>query len=171
MRRARAIERLAQSPSIAASTRGGEIGRSAKRFPVAAVMAFATHASGGTIGASPTPRTPYGCRGIRHLDDHRVDHREIRRHRHAVVEEARVLDHAVLVEDVLLVERPADPLDRATLHLTLDIARVNGLAGVLNRRVAEHRDLAGFRIDLDVTQVCREARAGHGGVQGGLGDE
>ena len=47
-----------QSPPMAASTRGGEIGRSVKRVPVAAATAFATHASGGTIGVSPTPRTP-----------------------------------------------------------------------------------------------------------------
>ena len=108
---------------------------------------------------------------IGHLDDHRIDHREIRRHRHAVVEESRVLDHAAVVEDVLLVERPSDPLGRAALHLALDIARVDGLSSVLNGRVAEHRDLAGFGIDLDVTQVRREAGAGHGRVEGGLRDD
>jgi len=35
-----------------------------KRTPVARAMALATAASGGTIGTSPTPRTPYGWRGF-----------------------------------------------------------------------------------------------------------
>src|SRR5262245_42835969 len=48
----------------AASTRGGDIGSSVKRMPVASRTAFATAASGGTIGTSPTPRTPYGCSGF-----------------------------------------------------------------------------------------------------------
>ncbi len=42
----------------ACSTAGGDIGRVVRRLPVAARIAFATAASGGTIGASPTPRTP-----------------------------------------------------------------------------------------------------------------
>ena len=42
----------------------------------------------------------------------RVDHRQVGRHRHAVVEEARVLHAAVGVVDVFLVQRPADALRR-----------------------------------------------------------
>src|SRR5262245_66394224 len=45
----------------AASALGGDIGRSVRRRPVACRTAFATAASGGTIGTSPTPRTPCGC--------------------------------------------------------------------------------------------------------------
>lgn len=46
------------SVSIAASTRGGDIGRSVKRTPLACETALAIAAIGGTIGVSPTPRTP-----------------------------------------------------------------------------------------------------------------
>ncbi len=133
---------------MAASTRGGDGVRHARERRHDRRLSHAAH--------------PVRVQRIWHLDDHCVDHREIRRHRHAVVEEARVLDHTVLVEDVLLVERPSDPLGRTALHLALDVARVDGFAGVLNGRVAEHRDPAGFWIDLDVTHVCRESGAGHG---------
>ena len=44
--------------SSAADRRGGDIGRSVMRTPVARAMALPTAASGGTIGTSPTPRTP-----------------------------------------------------------------------------------------------------------------
>jgi hypothetical protein len=37
---------------------GGDMGRSAKRIPVASAMALAMAAMGGTMGVSPTPRTP-----------------------------------------------------------------------------------------------------------------
>ena len=46
------------------STLGGDIGSSVKRMPVAFSMALAMAPSGGTIGVSPTPRTPYGCFGL-----------------------------------------------------------------------------------------------------------
>ena len=42
----------------AASTRSGVIGMRVMRTPVARAMALATAAPGGTIGTSPTPRTP-----------------------------------------------------------------------------------------------------------------
>jgi hypothetical protein len=46
-------------PAITPSrTRGGDSGNSVKRTPVASRIALATAASGGTIGTSPTPRTP-----------------------------------------------------------------------------------------------------------------
>ena len=48
----------------ALSTFGGDIGSSVKRMPVACSIALAMAPSGGTIGVSPTPRTPYGCFGL-----------------------------------------------------------------------------------------------------------
>ena len=48
----------ARAASIASSTRGGDIGSAVKRMPVAFSTAFAMAAIGGTIGVSPTPRTP-----------------------------------------------------------------------------------------------------------------
>ena len=50
--------RRGRAASSAAQRRGGDIGRSTMRTPVARSMALATAASGGTIGISPTPRTP-----------------------------------------------------------------------------------------------------------------
>jgi hypothetical protein len=72
-------------------------------------------------GAERVPR-------VRVLDHDRLDHRQVGGDRHAVIEEARVIEPAVLVVDVFLVERPADPLLDAALDLALDIARVNGAA-------------------------------------------
>lgn len=47
-----------EAGSRASRTRGGDNGRSEKRTPVAARTALATAGIGGTMGASPTPRTP-----------------------------------------------------------------------------------------------------------------
>ena len=44
--------------SSAAERRGGDIGRSRMRTPVARAIALPMAAIGGTIGTSPTPRTP-----------------------------------------------------------------------------------------------------------------
>jgi hypothetical protein len=44
--------------SSSSSSFGGEIGSSVISTPAARCTAFATAASGGTIGVSPTPRTP-----------------------------------------------------------------------------------------------------------------
>src|SRR5438105_15714051 len=42
---------------------------------------------------------------VRHLDHHGVEHRQIRAHRHAIIEEAWIIDLAIPVVDVLFVER------------------------------------------------------------------
>ena len=130
-----AARRLGSSVSISARIFGGDIGRSRRRIPVAPWIALATAAIGGTIGTSPTPRTPKGCRRIRHLDDDRVDHRQIRRDRHAIIEEPGVIEAPLLAVNVLLVERPADPLRNAALDLAFDIARMDGSADILRRGV------------------------------------
>src|SRR5262249_27871241 len=49
---------LARAASRPFRTLGGDIGSSVKRTPVALATALATAAMGGTIGVSPTPRTP-----------------------------------------------------------------------------------------------------------------
>ena len=59
-----AAARIGSEASSAASSRGGDIGRSRSRIPVASAIALATAAIGGTIGTSPTPRAPNGCRGF-----------------------------------------------------------------------------------------------------------
>src|SRR5262249_35206232 len=82
----------------------------------------------------------------------------VRRDRHAVIEEARILQPSLVVVDVLLVERPADALGHAALHLALDIARMDRSPHVLHRGVAQYFDVAGLLIDLDVADVRAEAR-------------
>src|SRR5271156_2320514 len=59
-----AAARIGSAWSSASSTRGGDIGRSRKRTPIASAIALATAAIGGTIGTSPTPRAPNGWRGL-----------------------------------------------------------------------------------------------------------
>jgi hypothetical protein len=49
---------LGAAASSASLNRGGDIGRSVMRTPVARAIALPTAAVGGTIGTSPTPRTP-----------------------------------------------------------------------------------------------------------------
>ena len=144
---------------VSARIFGGDIGRSRSRAPVAAWIALATAAIGGTIGTSPTPRTPNGMARVRHLDEDRVDHRHVGRDRAAVVEKARVIHAALLVVDVFLVERPADALGDAALDLALDIGWMDRAADILRRGVAQHRDMAGLGIDLDIADMRREGRA------------
>ena len=119
---------------------------------------------------------------VGHFDDHGIDHRQIRGHGNAVVEEVRVLQPPVLVVDIFLVERPADTLRRGALVLAFDVARVDRLAGILGNGEAQDRHLAGLRVDLDVDRLGGEAGArpldvffdmrgdGAAGLAGILGD-
>ena len=118
-----------------------------------------------------------GVAGVRHLDDLGVDHGEVEAGGHAVVEEAGVRHGAVLLPHVLLAERPADALDGAALHLPLDVAGVDGGAGVLDGGEAEDIDLARLGVDLDVDDVAGEGGAdasrvgAGGGADGAAGAE
>ena len=60
------------------------------------------------------------------------------------------------LEKMYLVERPADALHGATLHLALDIAGVDGGAGILHGRVADDRGLPGLLVDLHIGTVHGE---------------
>src|SRR5262249_57328774 len=91
-------------------------------------------------------------------------HRHVGCHRNTVIEEARVLQTAVLVVPVLLVERPSDPLNGATLHLAFDVAWMHRLACVLHHRIAQNLDGARVWIDLDVADVRAKAYTGPVGV-------
>ena len=73
---------------------------------------------------------------IGHLQHDRLDHRQVGGNRHAVVEEARVIQLAVGAEDVLLVQRPADALHHAALDLPLHVVGMDGTARILERREA-----------------------------------
>ena len=95
------------------------------RTPTASSMAFATAAIGGTDVDFPDPLHAVGVAGVRDFHQHRFDHRQIRGDRHPVVEESRILEAALVVVDVLLVQGPSDALGRPSLDLPLDIARVD----------------------------------------------
>ena len=97
-----------------------------------------------------------------------VDHRQVRRDRHPVVEEAGVLHDALRVVHVLLVQRPADALHGTALQLALDIGRMDCRADVLRRRVAADRDDSGVAIHLHVADVHAEAGTGAGNVKLGM---
>src|ERR1700730_6464965 len=74
---------------------------------------------------------------VRVLDDHGVDHRHVGRDRTAVVEKPGVLEAALLVVDVLLIERPADALGYTALDLALDVGRMDRPADILRGRIVQ----------------------------------
>ena len=93
---------------------------------------------------------------IRHLDHDRIDHRDIESHRHPVVEETRIAHPAVLVVDILLIQRPADPLHHPSLHLALDVARMDRPAGILGAHETQDGDPADLGVDLHVAELSQE---------------
>ena len=130
------------------------------RTPTASRIAFAIAAIGGTMDTSPTPRTPYGCDGLATSNDYRVNHGQVKRSRHTVVEQAGVVHLPVGVHVVLFVERPADALHYAALNLPFNVAGVDGLASILHRGVAEDGYLACFGVNFDVHNMSGECAAG-----------
>ena len=104
---------------------------------------------------------------IRYLYQHRVYHRHIQRYRHPVVQERRVQHLPRLVEIVLFVQRPADPLHGAPLQLPLHVARMHRLAHILQRGIAQNVHLARLRVNLHVDYVHCESVAHAAGVHRG----
>ena len=105
------------------------------------------------------------------LHDNSVNHGQVQRSRHAVVQEAGVHHLAVVAEVILFVQRPADALHRASLDLPFHVAGMHCLAGILNRRIAQDFGFPGFRVNLNVHQVHTERIALAGRVQArGSGD-
>jgi hypothetical protein len=112
-----------------------------------------------------------GVRRVRDLDEDRLDHRHVGRDRHPVVEEAGVVEPAIAIVDVFLVERPADALRDAALDLALDIGGVDRLADILRCDKAQDRHLAGLGIDLDIAELRRETGRHAAGIEGGGGGD
>ena len=142
---------------MASAIRSGFSGSSVMRTPVASWTALAIAAGAGddrrladAAGAEGT-----GRRG--HLDDDRLDVRQVGRGELPVVEQARVRQPPVLVEHQPLGQRDAEALHRAALHLALDAERVDGLADVLDDHEVVDRHLAGVRVHLDPRELGREA--------------
>src|SRR5260370_704809 len=88
--------------------------------------------------------SPYSERmpGVGNLDYYCLDQRQIEARGHPVVEQSGISEDALVVVEILLVEPPSDSLRSATLHLALDVPRVNRLAGVLADRAAKDLNLA-----------------------------
>jgi len=87
---------------------------------------------------------------VSHLHDDGIDHRQVQAGWHSVVQEGGVLHPAIGVVEVFFIQSPADSLHHATLHLSFDIAGVDGFAGVLHDGVVQDRDLAGLRVHFDI---------------------
>ena len=162
---------------MASRIRPGVIGRSVNRAPVARLMALAMAASGGTSGDLARPAHAVGVSGVGHLHDDRVNHRQVQRGGHPVVQEAGVQHPALAVDVVFLVQRPADALHHAALYLAFDIAGMDGPSGVLQSGVAQDGHLAGVRVNLHVHDVQSEGvahatrvdrRAAHDGASGSV---
>src|SRR4029077_5312412 len=99
------------------------------------------------------------------------DHRQVEAGRDPGIEQTPVTQDALTFVEVLLVERPADPLHGATLHLAFDVARMDRLAGVLGYRGPQNLDLAGLGIDLDVDAGrCETRRTAARVARGAPGD-
>ena len=91
--------------------------------------------------------------GVGDLNDHRVDHGQVQRRRHPVIQETAVQHDAFVVVYVLFIERPADALDYAALDLAFDVGGVDRFAGVLHGGIAQDLHLAGVRVDLHIDDV------------------
>src|ERR1700722_2057333 len=100
-----------------------------------------------------------GMTGVGFLDDDGFDHRQVEAGRHAVVEESGVTQRALVVVKIFFVERPAETLRGAALHLAFDVARMNRLARILRDGASEDLYFAGVGIDLDVNAGRRESRS------------
>src|SRR5215467_2054680 len=97
-----------------------------------------------------------GVARIRHFHQDGVDHRQVERCRHAIIEEARIDHVAVVVVDKLFVQGPTDTLHNPTLDLAFDIARVDGPPHILHCSVAQNGDLTGIGINLDIHDMRGE---------------
>ena len=76
-------------------------------------------------------------RRVGHLYDIGLDHGYVQRRRHSIVEQRRVHHRALVVHEVLFVERPSDALDSAALNLPFDVCRVDRGPDVLRRGVTK----------------------------------
>ena len=82
-----------------------------------------------------------------------LDIRPLRGHRHQVIRHRRIEELAVLVIAQLLVERRADALHHAAMHLAGEQDRVHRDAKIVDDGVADDRRGAGLRIDLNLADM------------------
>ena len=106
-----------------------------------------------------------------HLHNDGVYHRQVQARRHAVIEEAGVHHRPVGAHRILFVQRPADSLDAPSLHLALDVARVNCLACILDGCEPKNGYLARVRVHLHISDVAGEGAAHATRIDGGAPDD
>ena len=112
-----------------------------------------------------------GVVGIGHLDDHRVNHREVKARRHAVIQEAGIDHVAILIEVILFIEGPTNALHHTALELTFHITGVNRLPGILDGCVAQDGDFPRLRVHLHVDDMGGNRWAGTSRIDpGAAGD-
>lgn len=87
-----------------------------------------------------------------------VERRDLIGLRQAIVHQTRVEWLAALVIDQPFMERPADPLGRATHDLPSDHRRVERRADVLDRHELQELHVSGLRIDPHMRDLPGEAR-------------
>ena len=121
--------------------------------PSASSIAAANTAADGMTPASPAPLMPSGFSGDGVSRWSISIRRHLRRVGHQEVHERGVEQLAVLVVGHPLVERAADALRDAAVHLALDDHRVDQRPAVVHDAVAQHVDLGGLRVGLDDRRV------------------
>src|SRR5437667_1712097 len=97
------------------------------------------------VGLAHAARAEWMTR-VWNLHNDGVYHRQVQARRHAVIEEAGVHHRPVGAHRILFVQRPADSLDAPSLHLALDVARVNCLACILDGCEPKNGYLARVRV-------------------------
>src|ERR1043166_2386043 len=108
-------------------------------------------------GHLANPTYPIGMARIRHFHKDGLDHRQVKRGRHAIIEETGIDHVTVVVIDKLLVQGPTDTLHYPTLDLAFDIAWVDGSPSVLHGGIAQDSDLTSIGIDLDIHNMGGES--------------
>ena len=122
----------------------------------ASVTALTTAGEAAIVPASPTPLTPSRLTGDGRLGAVGLERRDLGRGGQRVVDERAGDQLAVLVVDDLLVQRLADAVGHAAVHLAVDQHRVDGRAAVVDRHPALDLDLAGLHVHVDHARVRAE---------------
>ena len=128
-----------------------------------------SHADTGDIGERVTdrgqrrydgcfPNTTNSVRmiGVWDLKDLGVDERQVRADRYPVIQKTRILQAAILIVDIFLIQCLAYALGSAALELSFDIVGMDRLAGVLNNGITHNFCGTGFRIQFDIADVARK---------------
>src|SRR4029434_8847373 len=107
-------------------------------------------------GHLANPTHTIGMARIRHFHKDRVNHRQVKGRRHAIIEEAGIDHVTTVIVDKFFVQSPTDPLHHPALNLAFGIAWVDSPPHVLHRGVAQDGNLTSIGIDLDIYDMRGE---------------